>query len=325
MLDHRLFRILARIGWVFLWAASAGAQTSDVSVDKVGVLIMAHGGSPEWNEAVARAAASLESFCPVEIAFGMAQRESLRDAIARLGEKGVGRAAVVRLFVSAESFRVQTEYLLGLRPDPPPYYLVHGQSHSSGHGPHAAPPRVVSSRDLWIPPIEAGVSLSLSREGLYDSPAMGQIMIERVLALSRQPEKESVLVLAHGEGDDALNAQWMSRLEQLAVEIGKAGPFREVRAETLREDWAQKRAESERRIREFVARESRRGRVIVVPFRVFGFGPYRQTLEGLDYEADGLGLLPHRLVGEWIREQAEKCIRREGWPNPFAEPAAAGM
>jgi hypothetical protein len=37
--------------------------------------------------------------------------------------------------------------------------------------------------------------------------------------------------------------------------------------------------------------------------RIQGFGPYARVLEGLDYVADRTGLLPHRIVTEWIEEQ----------------------
>ena len=86
----------------------------------------------------------------------------------------------------------------------------------------------------------------------------------------------------------------------------------------MREDWEAKRKVAEERIRSFVSKQSRRGRVLVVPFRVFGFGPYAEVLEGLDYSAEGKGLLPHRNVTRWLREQAQDCFLRAGWSSPFA-------
>ena len=57
--------------------------------------------------------------------------------------------------------------------------------------------------------------------------------------------------------------------------------------------------------------------MIVVPFRLFGFGPYRDVLEGLPYEAVEMGLLPHPNVGEWIKEEAADCFSRAGWYQAF--------
>jgi len=43
--------------------------------------------------------------------------------------------------------------------------------------------------------------------------------------------------------------------------------------------------------------------VIIIPFRLFGFGPYADVFEGLSYRADSLGLLPDQRVTDWIRSQ----------------------
>jgi sirohydrochlorin cobaltochelatase len=96
-------------------------------MDRVGILVLAHGGTRQWNEAVEEAVAPLEAFCPVTVAFGMAQRNSLQAGVEELEKAGVSRIAVVGLFISPHSFRHQTEYLLGLRADPPEEFL----------GPHA--------------------------------------------------------------------------------------------------------------------------------------------------------------------------------------------
>ncbi len=317
-------------------SAKGGRESGAVGQNPagVGILIMAHGGTAEWNRAVEESVAPLRRFCPVEVAFGMADRESLQDGVSRLEESGVHRVAVVRLFVSAESFRQQTEYFLGLRSDPPEYFLVHGQgghhrmeppeTDTEGRATHFGAPLFVSSRENPIQPISGSSQLILNREGLYDSSEIAAVMVSRVLDLSQDASRESVLVLAHGEGDDDLNSQWLAKLSALATQIKTAAPFRAVRVETLREDWKEKREVAEERIRGFVTERSRDGEVIVVPFRVFGFGPYRQVLEGLDYVSDGRGILPSPGVTNWIRHQAEDCFRRAGWSSPFAEPATAG-
>ena len=161
------------------------------------------------------------------------------------------------------------------------------------------------------PPIETGATVALNRHGLYDSEEVGQIVVERVLHLSDFPQLESILILAHGEGDDDINRQWITKLQNLAKHVASIQPFRAVQVETLREDWQDKRSRAEKRIRDFVTAANRRdGRVIVVPFRVYGFGPYADVLKGLDYVSDGRGLLPHAAVTRWIKQQAEDCFQR---------------
>jgi hypothetical protein len=85
----------------------------------------------------------------------------------------------------------------------------------------------------------------------------------------------------------------------------------DVKAFTLREDWPEKREDAEAAIREYVSEANLAGRtVIVVPFRVSGFGPYAELLRGLNYRSNGLGLLPHKNVTLWIRNQAQEIHRR---------------
>ena len=80
-------------------------------------------------------------------------------------------------------------------------------------------------------------------------------------------------------------------------------PFRTVRVETLCEDWPEKRKDAEQRIRSYVEHASQTGRAIVIPFRVQGFGPYAEVLQGLDYASDGRGLVPDAGVTQWIEHQ----------------------
>jgi sirohydrochlorin cobaltochelatase len=83
--------------------------------------------------------------------------------------------------------------------------------------------------------------------------------------------------------------------------------FIRVEAMTLREDWPEKRKAAEQRVRDFVTQGTSEGRrVLVIPFRLFGFGPYEEVLEGLEYSADRSGLLPHANVTRWISRQAEE-------------------
>jgi len=77
-----------------------------------------------------------------------------------------------------------------------------------------------------------------------------------------------------------------------------------VRVATLREDWPEKREPAAAAVRQFVESANRDGRTpVVIPYRVFGFGPYAEVLEGLDYRADERGLIPHPAVARWIDNQ----------------------
>src|SRR5262245_49914568 len=82
---------------------AGGQAAAPAKPEPFGLLIMAHGGSPDWNKAVLAAVEPLKDRYPVEVAFGMADACSLQEGVRTLETKGVRKVGVVRLFVSGES------------------------------------------------------------------------------------------------------------------------------------------------------------------------------------------------------------------------------
>jgi sirohydrochlorin cobaltochelatase len=309
---------------LLLVAACATAQTppsapAQQPARDFGVIVMAHGGSPEWNRAVEDTVAPLRDRYEIEVAFGMADATSLQEAVRKLEARHVRRIGVVRMFVSGESWLERTEQIFGLRPGAPPP-AEHREHAVSQREPRARPDHVGGHHDAHLVGSKAAAgahhhsmaffrvasraSFELSRDGLADEPAMSRILADRARTLSVDPAREDILVLAHGPGDDAENDRWLAKLDARAAAIRELAPFRRVQVETLREDWPEKRAAAEQRIRTFVARATAEGgTAIVIPFRVQGFGPYATVLEGLQYRSDGQGLIPHAEVAVWIERQ----------------------
>jgi sirohydrochlorin ferrochelatase len=268
----------------------------------VRVLIMAHGGSDEWNESVHEAVLSLKRDTPTALAFGMADRTTLAAAVDSLDAQGVGRVAVVRLFMSGESVLPETLFLLGLSDQAP--HSLH-----LGHGGDTGAP---------AGPIAHALELRTHEEGVIDSPEASRILANRALDASIDPRRESVILLAHGMGDEEANRRLLETLDGVAATLERAG-FRAVQAAALREDWEAKRVAAEAAIRGFVNERSAAGdRVIVVPARLSGFGPYAEVLEGLEYVPTE-GLLPHPMISDWLRRQAFRISCEAGWANPFGD------
>jgi hypothetical protein len=279
--------------------ALAGCATqSPKPQDDFGVLVMAHGGGQQWNDDVLAAVQPLKDEYNIEVAFGMADAASLQQGVKQLEARGARHIGVVRLFISGESFKERTEQILGVIPGAPPAPAATDEhvGHGGGHAGH--------SMEFWR--IATQSSFALSNQGLVEAPEMGEVLAGRAQDLSKDPKREHVLILAHGPGDDAENQRWLQHLDARAEVVRKALPFRSVRVETLREDWPEKREQAERRIRAFVEESSAQGgRVLVIPFRVQGFGPYAKVLDGLEYSSDGQGLIPHPSITRWIAHQSE--------------------
>ena len=263
----------------------------------VGVLLMAHGGSDAWNSAVAEAVTPISQRVPTAVAFGMADPLTLRASLDSLREEGVDRVAVVRMFISGQSFLDQTKYFLGLSESAPERLFLMGRS--------AQDP---TARE----PLRHGMEIVTHDDGLMVSPVVGDIVLERAMARSTDLGQESVLIIAHGMGDEGENDRVLEAMRVAAARVGEAG-FGDVRVATLREDWAEARVEAERSLRDYVTRETASGRrVIVLPFRLSGFGPYAEVLQGLDY-LPGESLLPHSRIADWVSAIATRTACSAGW------------
>src|SRR5216684_2698380 len=70
---------------------------------QAGILLLAHGGRADWNDEVRKVAAQADKTMPTEVAFGMASKAAMQDAIDRLAQRGVGEIIAVPLFVSSHS------------------------------------------------------------------------------------------------------------------------------------------------------------------------------------------------------------------------------
>lgn len=313
---------------LFLLSGRASAQLNAVGTTSpprgdFGVLVMAHGGTPEWNAEVRAAVEPIRRRYAVEVALGMAEAGPIQEAVRRLEAQGVTHIGVVRLFVSGESWYERTEQILGLVPGAPNEVPSSSGANGSAHATHGGHAAGAPDPTFWR--VETRATFALSTTGLADAEEMGAVLADRARSLSRAPQREDVLIIAHGPGDERENARWLKEIDARANAVREALPFRRVQVETLREDWPDKRRESERRIRALVDSARAEGyATIVLPFRVQGFGPYADVLRGLDYVADGRGLLPHVAVSQWIARQAE--LLRVATPrvaSPFRAPPAA--
>lgn len=281
----------------------------------VGVLVMAHGGDPAWNKVVEEAVVPLAAARPTALAYGMADAAALQKGVLELEAKGVRRIAVVRLFLSGDSFLLRTEKILGLVPGAGvrPQEWDAAMDHSRHHGGHAMTAHMDPDKmPLWK--VVTVSTFAVSREGLLEAGLGPPIMAKRALALSKEPAEESVLLVAHGVGDDKDDARWRRAMAPAVAAVRKAAPFRRVQGVTLRDDWPEAHARSVAEIKAFVGAAHRGGgRALVVPYRLFGFGPQAGSLSGLDIVTDDKGLLPDPSVGAWLKDEAERVVKKAGW------------
>ncbi len=130
------------------------------------------------------------------------------------------------------------------------------------------------------------------------------------MEISRNPASETVLLLAHGEGDDEINEFWEGLLSSLAEQIQAKAKvkFQSVKYATLREAWPVKKAPAKANIEKIIQEGNRKGDVLVIPARL-GTGQYREEFKGLKFTLQDKGYSPHPNIALWMEDRVEEALQ----------------
>lgn len=274
-----------------------------------GILLLAHGGTDEWNREVLAVAARVDPVRPVEVAFGMANKRTIQDAVDRLAERGVSGIVAVPLFVSSHSSVMRaTEYLLGSRAEAPPEMEAFArmgarlEAGQAGDAPGDGPGFVRTT------PVETAAPISMAA-ALDAHAVVADILTSRALDVSRTPEEEVVVLVAHGPSSEADSALWLANMDVLAERMRPRTRFSRIERLTVRDDApapVRERATAElRAVVEEVVQEGKS--VLIVPL-LLSYGGIetgiRRRLEGLPYRMARQALLPDERLSEWVLMQA---------------------
>lgn len=281
---------------------------------KTGILLLAHGGKDTWNGEVKKISEIVGQKIPIEVAFGMASRRSIQQAVDKLAARGVSEIVAVPLFISSHSSVItSTEYLLGLRKQAPDALAIFAKM-DHGDGGHGTHQPVNKSFDPTTPvksPIPIRMLPALNRH-----PLVAEILLSRAARLSRQPEKEVVVVIAHGPVSDEENKRWLADMASLTDHMRGQRNFKRIEFLTVRDDAPEpirSRATAElRRVVEGAVREG--NRVLIVPL-LLAYGGIeegiRKRLEGLEYIMSDQALLPDERLARWVLQSVKDSSARQ--------------
>jgi len=275
---------------VLTWLKKTANRHMQIPENEVGVLIMPHGSVLPYNRVIEQTIAPLQKKYTLEIAYGMADKIILEEAVRKLEEKGMKKIIFVRMYGLKNTMKDKTDFILGISSQYP--------------------------RKGVFGPMPSQISTSLVFEsfgGYEEDPLIAEIIYERIKEISEDPPKETVLILAHGSGNEEMNQKWLdvinSNVKLIQKKFGR--PFREIEAATLREDWPRLRQKALVEIKKMIKNGNKNGgRVVVISNRLYGSGPYKEVLDGEKYVINEKGFAPHPNITRWLKQGIERVLKK---------------
>lgn len=283
-------------------ALSLVVTSSLPAQDVVGTLLVAHGGSDEWNAQVRAVAAEVRTGGPVAVAFLMgagAPTSRFQDQVAALRAEGATRIAVVPLLVSSHSGHYEQIRWLARQVDSLEASMREHLDHAGIDRPDDAVPLVVTP-------------------ALDDAPELGRILVDRARALldGDSAAGRALYLVGHGPNSPEDHAAWMSALRALAEQVRVVVGLRDARAGVVRDDASPAvRAEAVRAVHDVIALQAAATDtdVLVVPVAIargrFTDRTLRADLTGLPVRYDAQPILPHPEVARWVERRVAETAR----------------
>ena len=278
---------------------TANQYLSDVAPGEIGVVIMPHGSTQPYNDAIEEVVAPLTNRYQIEMAYGMGDSAIIQQAVSRLEQRGVKKIVFGRMYGLIDHMKAKTDYILGLSNE----YL-----HELQQG--------------RTPPIQIRSAAVFSTFGGYEEGAdIAQVLHERIMEVSQDPSEETVIVLAHGTKSDEDNQRWLSVINANIDKLRKdphCAKLKAIKAMTVREDWPELREKAVKEVRTLIQESSKTGRVLVISNRLYGPGPYPKMLAGLDFELNGKGFLSP-VIAHWLDQSIQQVTEQLKGPLRIAE------
>ncbi len=313
--------------WMQRAAAQVEVQQAGVDPSRTGVVALTHGADWFWNDAIEQALAPLKARHPLAFAFSMADPPTVERAVRELEHTNAQAIVVVRAFGMSDSFRSDVDRMLGLDVEsgaaPPAAHDGHAMGgmammpgmDMSHHGAGAVTLAAASRIRSALPMVTVG--------GVDNDPLFARALLANARSVSTDPAKETIILTAHGQGDDAANQRWLDLLDSLASQMRAIGGdhFRAIKVATWREDWPDKNKIAVARVRAMVEEAGRDGgRALIVPARINGRGAADRYLAGLDF-GWGHGFVQTPYFAQWFEKEIDQG--REALQAKAADDAPA--
>lgn len=255
-------------------------------MENYGVLVISHGSrDADWVALVREAVGSVrlqDPSKPLECAFlELVDGALIQDGLDRLAEQGVDAIIVVPLFISSGSTHIdEIGWALGVKPEP------------------------VLETDLQRYRSEARIHMCAP---IDDDAEIAAVLAEKLAPLSREPQRELVLLVAHGSKEDGFHQRWQQGMSSLAEQVRRIGGYAAADTAMLLPD------QTAERLSEWRDKERKPELDVLVAPLFLSEGYFTRTvipqrLAAYDCRYAGSTLLPSPLVTRWIERRIAEAL-----------------
>lgn len=296
MTDRELEMNMNAMGPDYEWYVSDQKLRGDT-----GVLILSHGVGENSDRVLKKAFEPIGARRPTAIGFGMSMMSSahLQAAVDDLVARGAKTIVLVDEGTTTEynSLTRHWKYIFGMHPESS--YL------------DVAKVKAPGVKFLW-----AG--------HFNDSPLITEMIYENARSVSRNPARETLILVGHGPEEKYDNEPDLKILQAHVDRIKARKEFADVRIINLQDDAIKPVRESNvRTLRKWVEQAGRQGNeVIVVAVAAASWGVQthiKQDLRGLKYTFAEKGLAENPKFVRWVEQTIEQAMAA----NKAARPAGA--
>lgn len=281
---------MVQMGQEYQWYISPAGLKNDA-----GVLIMTHGFREQGDKMFKEQLTPLASALPTSLSLGMGMMmsEHVQLSIDDLQAAGVEKIVVVPIVSTPYNELIrQWEYILGKRSE---------------------------AEFVSVPQVKHKAKVVFA-EPPGDDPLIAEILIDHAKEISTNPEREMVIIVAHGasgrmKAED--NPKELKLLENLARLVREDGGFAEAMGFTLQDDAPPAiRAANVERLRGIVEKAAKDGKSVLVVTNLIGARTIqpklRADLKDLEYKFNPKGISQHPTFIEWIGETVREVLEKPG-------------
>lgn len=285
MTDRELEMNMNAMGPDYAW------YVSDTKLrGNTGVLLLSHGVGEQSDRALKQAFEPIAAKRPTAIGFGMSMMSSahLQAAVDDLVARGAKTIVLVDEGTTTEynSLTRHWKYIFGMHPE---------------------------ASYLDVPQINAPGVKFIWAGHFNDHPLITEILYDNVKSVSRNPARETVIIVGHGPEEKEDNDPDLRILQAHADRIAAKKEFADVRIINLQDDAIRPVRETNvRTLRRWVEQANRQGNeVIVVAIAAASWGVQnhiKTDLRGLKYTFAEQGLSESPKFAKWAESLVEEAL-----------------